>query len=306
MSSYGGTATNSSPVMPPIQRKSILGFMRRRSLYLWLFFGGLTLLFTLAHLENLSPKGMRKRLAPGEWFWYQQKYYQLGMQLHLMSVFPTSVIFVFQFVPYIRNNYRQTHRVNGRIAFTLLYIGATGGIMIAPSAFGGSPSTQSAMYTLATVSSFASYKAWRNIRSGRVIEHRKWALRCAFYMGSVISCRVMSVSTSLIAIYFGPQYVIFRCNKLDFVMGMGEGLKNTSHIPLELKYPACGDTLSSWPTTVVPVRSTFTGGYEELASALRLTFGASMWMCLTLHAVGVECYLNSSPPNKSKKSTSQS
>ncbi|KAG9008006.1 hypothetical protein FRB94_008330 [Tulasnella sp. JGI-2019a] len=301
MSSYGATATNGSPTMPPpTQRKAVLGFMRRQSLYLWLFFGGLTLLFTVAHLEYPSPKGMRKRLVPGEWFWYQQKYYQLGMQLHLMAIFPASVLFVFQFVPYIRNNYRQIHRLSlsGRIAFTLLYIGNIGGIIIAPHAFGGSPSVQSATYTLAILTSFASYKAWRSIRLQRVTEHRKWALRCAFYMGSIITSRPMLGITSLIAVNSGPQYVIFRCDELDFTMSMDEVWTNTSHTPLQVKYPACGDKRSSWPTTVVPVRSAFTGGYEELASAFRLTFGAAMWICLTLHAVGVECYLNLSPPNK--------
>ncbi|KAG9033709.1 hypothetical protein FRB95_014498 [Tulasnella sp. JGI-2019a] len=292
MSSYGATATNGSPTMPPpTQRKAVLGFMRRQSLYLWLFFGGLTLLFTVAHLEYLSPKGMRKRLVPGEWFCW----HAIASDGHLPC---QRLIRVLIHVQSSVQNYRQIHRLRGRIAFTLLYIGNIGGIIIAPHAFGGSPSVQSATYTLAILTSFASYKAWRSIRLQRVTEHRKWALRCAFYMGSIITSRPMLGITSLIAVNSGPQYVIFRCDELDFTMSMDEVWTNTSHTPLQVKYPACGDKPSSWPTTVVPVRSAFTGGYEELASAFRLTFGAAMWICLTLHAVGVECYLNLSPPNK--------
>ncbi|KAG9033699.1 hypothetical protein FRB95_014488 [Tulasnella sp. JGI-2019a] len=272
----------------------MLGFLRQRSLSLWLLFGGITLMFALSHLEYLSTKGMRKSLAPGEWFWFQHKYYQLGLRLHLMAVLPASVLFVFQCVPCIRNNHRQIHRVGGRIAFTLLYVGAISGVLITPHAFGGSPSAQAEGYTVAILIFFSSYKAWSRIRSRQITDHRKWALRCAFYLGSSISSRIMLGITSLIAVYFGPQYVVFRCDELDFTMTMGEALTNVTRIPLEDKYPACGGNISSWSTTVVPVRSAYTGGYEELASALRLTFGASLWICLTIHAIGVECYLNSS------------
>ncbi|KAG9007998.1 hypothetical protein FRB94_008322 [Tulasnella sp. JGI-2019a] len=43
--------------------------------------------------------------------------------------------------------------------------------------------------------------------------------------------------------------------------------------------------------------------YRQLrgASALRLTFGASLWICLTIHAIGVECYLNFSASGKPEK-----
>lgn len=66
-------------------------------------------------------------------------------------------------------------------------------------------------------------------------------------------------------------------------------LKNVTGPSLEVKYPTCRGT----PSAVVPVRATFSGGYEELSSALRIPFGATMWLALTVHAVGVEYYVSS-------------
>lgn len=51
------------------------------------------------------------------------------------------------------------------------------------------------------------------------------------------------------------------------------------------KYPACG------PDSAVPVKAAFTSR-EGAASALRLTFGPSMWLALIFHAIATEYYVS--------------
>ncbi|KAG9008004.1 hypothetical protein FRB93_007023 [Tulasnella sp. JGI-2019a] len=304
MASQSGISGNTSQAHAPISKRKVgLGFIRRRSQWLWLFFGSITLGFCIFHFQYVPAEGMRQRLLPGEWFLYQQKYYQFAMQLHLMTTLTSSILFVFQFIPYIRDNYRQFHRVSGRIAFILLFIGSMSGITISQRAFGGSMSTRSASLTLAIMTAFSTFKSWRSIRLRRVNEHRKWTLRCAFYMGSIISVRGTLLFTAIATMWLAPQYVVFRCDELDFTMALGAARRNVSVLSLEAKYPACQGTRA---LAVVPVLSAFRGSYEEVASVLRLSFGASMWLALVLHAVGVEFYLNSSAPQESKARQSTS
>lgn len=98
--------------------------------------------------------------------------------------------------------------MSGRIAFTLMFIGAFCGIIVSRHAMGGTLSTQAASLTLSTMTAFTAYKAWRSIRSRRVDAHRRWSLRCAFYMGSIISVRPIMATTALLAASLGTNYTV--------------------------------------------------------------------------------------------------
>ncbi|KAG8853049.1 hypothetical protein FRB96_008427 [Tulasnella sp. 330] len=275
------------PRAPATQRsdqKGYLGFLKRFDFGLWLFFGGVTFFFSLSRLSQVFPEVLMKRSPPGDWFWYSQKYYQRGMQLHLATVLPCGILSVFQFVPALRNRYPQVHRISGRIAFRLLYISMIGAFMIAPHAIGGALSLQSFVGALSAMSGFAVFKSWASIRRRQVGEHRKWSLRAMFYIGSAITARVVLIATVVIATNLTTRYTVFRCDELEFTLKQF----NVSDT-FSTKYPTCQGA-PAW--SVVPVKATLPGSPEEIGSALRLSFGSACWLALMIHAIGVEYYIN--------------
>ncbi|KAG9033136.1 hypothetical protein FRB95_000554 [Tulasnella sp. JGI-2019a] len=294
------STSQSSTSISVSKRRGFFGFAKPSDSYLWLFFGGCMLLFSLARLEYIAPEVLRRKIAPGDWFWYNQKFYQVGMQLHLATVLPGGILSVFQFVPSIRNNYRQFHRISGRIAFTLLYISMIGALMIAPHAIGGSMSVQSIVWTLSFMTGYAVFKSWTYIRQRprRIADHRKWALRAMFYMGSIITARVIMITAAVITKFVGTHYTVFRCDEVEFTLNEG----NMSNV-FSTKYPSCQGVAA---TSVVPVRADIGGTIEEIGSALRLSFGAALWLALTLHAIGVEYYINRTEPNVKRDQPSNS
>ena len=93
-----------------------------------------------------------KRAVPGEWYWFRQGLYRIGMTMHLWSVlrkYPfitrqhyysliayshekdnyliysqaAGALMPLQFLPIIRRRYITFHRLNGRLLLTLLMIG---------------------------------------------------------------------------------------------------------------------------------------------------------------------------------------
>lgn len=57
------------------------------------------------------------------------------------------------------------------------------------------------------------------------------------------------------------------------------------------KYPACQGVSTTATRNVVPVLASF-GSDEEVASALRLFFGSSLWLALLIHTLGIEYYVS--------------
>lgn len=79
-------------------------------------------------------------------------------------------------------------------------------------------------------------------------------------------------------------YQVFRCDELEFTLNT----TGSRASEFATKYPAC---LGAEPSAVIPVRAGL-GSEEEAASALRLSFGASLWTSLMIHAIGVEYYVS--------------
>lgn len=84
------------------------------------------------------------------------------------------------------------------------------------------------------------------------------------------------------------MFQLFRCDELEFTMREG----NVSDV-FSSKYPICrGATAGS----VAPVHADIRGTADEVGSALRLSFGAGLWLALMIHAIGVEYYVSYLPP----------
>lgn len=88
----------------------------------------------------------------------------------------------------------------------------------------------------------------------------------------------MFVSATIISNQ-GPYYAPMSCAKL------GSFYNNTT--ALEAAHPVCSD-LSAWSLA----RATMSGGAENAAASLDITFGAAVWLALAIHAIGVEFYVS--------------
>lgn len=100
------------------------------------------------------------------------------------------------------------HRIGGRIAFTLIYLSCIGALVISPHAFGGSLSAQSWNWTASLMTGFAVFQSWRAIRNRQIAEHRKWAFRAMFWMGSIILTRILIGISAVVASWTDSFYTV--------------------------------------------------------------------------------------------------
>lgn len=175
-----------------------LGFSKTYNFLLFFIFGGALLGFCLARASYLNIHTFLQNAAPGETYWYRQKLYKIGVQLHLISIIPAGLLAILQFLPVIRHKLLTLHRLNGYIVIVLLLLGSIGALMIARHAFGGTLSTQSGIGTLALASTFSAVKAYIHIKNLQIAHHRAWMLRCWFYAGSIITLRIIMIISVVI------------------------------------------------------------------------------------------------------------
>lgn len=104
--------------------------------------------FSLARLQYLDVGGIFREAVSGEWFWYRQSHYRIGITLHLATVVPCGLLMVWQFVPKIRHKVLIVHRINGYVIIILVILSNVGALMIARRAFGGTLATQAGVGVL--------------------------------------------------------------------------------------------------------------------------------------------------------------
>jgi Predicted membrane protein (DUF2306) len=248
-------------------------------------FAGAMVGFSLARLVYLDlPGQFAKGASPGEWFWYQSGHYRVGITLHLGCILPAGLLLGWQFVPVIRHKAIWFHRINGYIVTTLILVSHVGVVMIARRSFGGDPSLQAAFGLLALATTWSLALALYNVKRLQIDQHRAWMLRTMFYLGAIITERLIMIIAAQIITVIGSYYTIWSCEELGFV------LKDDIRY-FEQTYPQC---TSSGSRNVV-VHAEFGSQVEGIGASLRITFGMAMWLAIVLHAVGVEVYLNLTP-----------
>jgi uncharacterized membrane protein len=248
-------------------------------------FAGAMVGFSLARLVYLDlPGQFAKGSSPGEWFWYQSGHYRIGITLHLGCILPAGLLLGWQFVPIIRHKAIWLHRINGYIVVTLILVSHAGVLMIARRSFGGDPSLQAGFGLLVLATTWSLALALYNVKRLQIDQHRAWMLRTMFYLGTIITERIIMVIAAQIITMIGSYHTIWSCDELKFVLK-----DNIQH--LEQAYPQC---ISNSSANVV-VRADFGTQVEEVGASLRITFGMAMWLAIALHAVGVEIYLNLTP-----------
>ncbi|KAI4091723.1 MAG: hypothetical protein L6R37_007690 [Teloschistes peruensis] len=258
-------------------------------------FAGALIGFTLAKLSYIniggsSSSSFASSASPGEWYWYRNGVYRIGITIHLATILPAGLLMPWQFLPIIRHKLLIVHRINGYIIITLVIISNIGAVMICRRAFGGSLSTQAGVGVLAIISTVSIAMAYYNIKRVQIDQHRAWMLRAMFYLGTIITLRLIMIISALIISKSSNYYTTMRCGAIREIYD-----SNGTPQKVQSLYPQCSQPGSTDETLVI-VQATFANlQVEQIAASLRISFGMAMWMALFIHAVGVEIYLGLTP-----------
>ena len=259
-----------------------IGFNKGYNFVLWFIFAGALFGFLLARAQYLNINGIfQNDAAPGEWFYYRENFYKIGIILHLASVIPGGILAIFQFVPIIRYKALIFHRINGYIVILLLILLNVGALMIARHAFGGTMATQALVGVLAIATIVSAFLAYINIKRLQIDQHRAWMLRCWFYAGTIVTLRLIMVISATIISNIGGYYISMPCGQISYMGGDAS------------TYAACKAD-SNGQTSVLANFNT-PMGVEQVAASMQTSFGMAGWIALALHAVGIEIYLKLTP-----------
>ncbi|KAL8900842.1 MAG: hypothetical protein Q9207_005492 [Kuettlingeria erythrocarpa] len=298
------TVHNASPTHAPasqdesIPKNSVwrrvyqwMGFQKGYNFTLFIIFAGAITGFSFARLSYLNISGSASSsyangASPGEWYWYSHGFYRLGITIHLASILPAGLLMVWQFIPVIRHKFLMVHRINGYLVILLVIISNVGAVMIARRAFGGSLPTQAGVGLLVIISTISIALAYYNIKRLQIDQHRAWMLRAMFYLGTIVTLRLIMILSALISSQASYYDTTMTCGELLSILDTTE--------KVNALYPQCGQPGSTVDTLAI-VQAKFGSQPEQIGSSLRLSFGMALWLALFLHAAGVEIYLNLTP-----------
>ena len=196
---------------------------------------------------------------------------------------------IWQFIPVIRHKAILFHRINGYLIILLVLVSNVGALMIVRRSFGGELATQGAVGLLVILTTLGLCMGYINIKRLQVDQHRAWMLRTMFYLGTIITTRLIMIIAAQITTLIGSYFVLYTCDELRFI-------HNNDLNYMQSAYPGCGPpgTINSSGQAVV--HADFKAGIaEDIGASLRLNFGMAIWMAFFMHLVGVEIYLNLTP-----------
>jgi len=257
-----------------------------------IIFAGAMMGFTLARLSYLNIAGTAKSsyvnsAPPTEWYWYSTGVYRIGITLHLGAVLPAGFLMVWQFVPIIRHKLLIFHRINGYIIILLVFVANAGALMICRRSFGGTLEIQAAVGLLVIITTTSICLAYYNIKCLQIDQHRAWMLRAMFYLGSIITLRLIMIISATIITMLDSYYTTMSCNEITFMYG--------SSNPVKKIYPQCSNPNSTVDDLVVVHAKLGSGRPEQISASLGMSFGMAMWLAIVMHLVGVEVYLALTP-----------
>ncbi|QRV80546.1 hypothetical protein RhiJN_08561 [Ceratobasidium sp. AG-Ba] len=281
-SSAARLTLNTGPVKRPWWT---LGFEKKMSIPLFIFFGGAILGFSLARTPMLHFKELLRLTTPGEGYWYTKPGWKPNIKIHVWTSLPASFFSVFCFLPITYNRWPRFHRYLGYIVSLLQVIASICGAVAGRHAQGGDLAVQSAVYIMGSASGGAivlgCYEAWR----GDIAAHREWMMRGWFYNGTFITVRVTALLSAQVITAINTYFSLWRCSEIGFV------LKDAA--VLAQRYPLCGtpDAVARPDDTYVAVHSSWNEGRLGRGSASRASFGMALWVAMLLHFLGIELYL---------------
>ncbi|KAI4217437.1 MAG: hypothetical protein LQ351_000032 [Letrouitia transgressa] len=237
-------------------------------------------------------------LVPGYWYYFNHGRFRVGMIMHLATVLPAGILMVLQFTPVIRQKLITFHRINGYVVLSLLLTSNAAACVVLPHKQGGGArtATQTAEAFLVIITTIGMAMAWWNIRRKQIDQHRAWMLRTMFYLGTIITSRVINFISSPIISRMDNYYGVWSCDEIDFLY------KNLGLPFPEAEYPQClspDGTLN--PLFRVAVKATHhLTKPEQYGTSHIQPFGANLWICIAVHIIGVETYLAMTPRESEK------
>ncbi|KAL8790665.1 MAG: hypothetical protein Q9213_000513 [Squamulea squamosa] len=260
-----------------------------------IFAGGM-LGFSLSRLSDLDFDNTFKNgfaLVPGYWYVFHSGRYRVGMIMHLATILPAGILLGLQFVPVIRHKLLILHRINGYTIILLVLISNGAACVVLPHKQGGGArtATQTAEAFLVIITTLGVAMAWWNIRRKQIDQHRAWMLRTMFYLGTIITSRIINFISAPIVSRMGNWYGVWSCDELDFLYSnLGEPFP-------EAEYPQClfpNGTLNAGFRVAIEAAELLTKP-EQFGSSHIQPFGANLWICIAVHIIGVEMYLGMTP-----------
>ncbi|KAG9093322.1 hypothetical protein FS749_014583 [Ceratobasidium sp. UAMH 11750] len=239
--------------------------------------------FALARFMYLHSPTLASNLAPGEGYYMLTSFYKPAMLVHIGTVLPAGIFAVLQFIPQIRYKALIVHRVLGYTSLLLLIIGASTGFVLGRRSFGGDIATQTATVSLGATTLISAAIAYYNIKQLQINEHRKWMLRTWFYAGTIITTRLVMLITANVLSAINQYHTLWACEEVGYV------LKNSTL--LAEYFPGCVNGQAGG-FVGVPVKWTTA---LPIGSALRASFGPSIWVAFLIHAAGIEIYIHLTP-----------
>ncbi|KAK3376118.1 hypothetical protein B0T24DRAFT_504428, partial [Lasiosphaeria ovina] len=277
-----------------------IGFTKPYNFILWFLSTSGLFGFVLSRLPYLNYDGVfcapitehtdrHLHPAPGECYYHQRGHTRVGMLMHLATILPAGLLVCLQFVPFIRHRWILLHRIVGYLVILLSFASTAGAFMVVRFSFGGDPDTQVFLGVLGSVFLLALALAYINIKRLQIEQHRKWMLRAWFYACSIITLRVISILGTPVMTRTGTYYTARACKIVDDIM------HNNQSLALAF-YPDC----QAWyngtdPEQFVLVHGDAKGNPVEAIAAAGMMFSAAGWLALTLHAIGIEIYLQLTP-----------
>ena len=177
---------------------------------------------------------------------------------------------VWQFVPAIRYKFLLFHRINGYAVILLTFVSNVGALMICRRAFGGGLDTQSAVGLLVILTTGSLAMAYYNIKRLQIDQHRAWMLRFVFYMGTIITLRLIMIISAVIITAIGGYYQVSSCEKVLYIHDGDVTAVNNL-------YPQCANRTGSQNPKVVVQADMGGGTVEGIGAALGLSFGFAIW-----------------------------
>ncbi|EER25856.1 hypothetical protein D8B26_008174 [Coccidioides posadasii str. Silveira] len=275
----------------------IVGYSKLYNFILWFVFGGALLGFTFARLQYLHLDTYAKESAPGEWYYAHTGRGRVGIVLHLATILPCAILVVFQFTPVIRRRWVTFHRINGYIIYILFMVSNASALMIMPHTFGGGLDVQSFTVMLVAACTISVGMAWYNIRRLQIEQHRAWMLRAMFYMGCIVTIRLILVILAVVVSRIQPsRHDVWSCEQIRFTYEQRESFTDVAEV-LAQRYPICASATSqNMSSTFTPIEaSLLADDVAQKGAALDLSFGSAGWISFFLHLIGVEIYLRLTP-----------
>ena len=184
---------------------------------------------------------------------------------------------------------------------------------MARHSFGGTITTQTWVWTVATMTAFSVYRAWISILNLHIDQHRVWVLRtwsyactvcpllsletsCSQLTTQILTLRIFMIVLAISIAKLSPNSYksVLPCDEIIYMYQFVAYPSNLSS--LYSRYPACVklEESGSGSDVYVVVNATLGNGMfpEERAALMNMIFGVSGWIALVLHILLVEVYLS--------------